>query len=81
MLKLVEKWIPSIKLGMTVVSWTSVPFRSEATLELELRAGNVAEALQGIRAQREAEARTVLVGRACPITADSPRWTRTESAG
>ena len=35
----------------------------------------------GTSAQRAVEARTVLVGRTWPITADSPRWTRTELAG
>jgi beta-glucosidase len=35
----------------------------------------------GTSAHREAQARTVLVGPTCPITADSPRWTRTELSG
>jgi beta-glucosidase len=32
----------------------------------------------GTSAQRDTQARTVLVGRTWPITTDSPRWTRTE---
>jgi beta-xylosidase len=35
----------------------------------------------GTSAQRETQARTVLVGPTWPITADSPRWTRTELSG
>jgi beta-glucosidase len=35
----------------------------------------------GTSAQRETQARTVLVGRAWPVTADSPRWTGTELLG
>ena len=35
----------------------------------------------GTSAQRETQARTVLVGHTWPITADCPRWTTTELAG
>ena len=35
----------------------------------------------GTSAQRETQARTVLVGKTWPITADSPRWTRAELTG
>jgi beta-xylosidase len=58
--------VPMARLAFTDRSYTRVVEPGEIELWV------------GTSAQRQAEARTVLVGPVCPITVDSPRWTRTE---
>jgi beta-glucosidase len=58
--------VPTARLAFTDRTYTRVVEPGEVELWV------------GTSAQREAEARTVLVGPTWPITVDSPRWTRTE---
>jgi beta-glucosidase len=62
-------WVPTARLAFTDRAHTRVVEPGEIELWV------------GTSAQRETQARTVLVGHTWPITADSPRWTRTELSG